>query len=394
MTGCAIADVTDLMPRVQAIRRDLHRNPEIAFAETRTAAIVAAELAACGFAVTQGVGGTGVVGTLRAGSSDRAVALRADMDALPLTEQTSLPYASETPGLMHACGHDGHTAMLLGAARQLGRTRRFSGTVHLVFQPAEEIGQDSGAPRMIADGLFDRFPSNAVFALHTHPGIPTGSFLVRPGPFMAASDRVAIDIEGRSGHAGRPHLAADAAVAAAGIVTALQSIVARNTDPIDPAVVTVGVLQAGTAYNVVPGTAHLELSVRSFSEQTRDRLRERIEALVAAQAESYGTAARVVFQPGYPVLRNIAADTALAADVAREVAGPGSVTDDASPMMASEDFAFMLQQRPGCLLRLGNGVGSSPVHHPRYDFDDAGLPVGIAFWTRLVERFLPPAPVA
>ena len=394
MTGCRIADVADLAPRAQAIRRDLHRHPEIAFAETRTAALVAAELAVCGFVVTEGVGGTGVVGTLRAGSSDRAVALRADMDALPLTEQTGLPYASKTPGLMHACGHDGHTAMLLGAARQLGRTRRFNGTVHLVFQPAEEIGQDSGAPRMIADGLFDRFPSDAVFALHTHPGIPTGSFLVRPGPFMAASDRVAIGIEGRSGHAGRPHLAADAAVAAAGIVSALQSVVARNTDPIEPAVVTVGVLQAGTAYNVVPGTAHLELSVRSFSEQTRDRLRERIETLVSAQAESYGTAARMAFQPGYPVLRNVAAETAFAADVAREVAGPGNVTDDAPPMMASEDFAFMLQQRPGCLLRLGNGVGSSPVHHPRYDFDDASLPVGIAFWTRLVERFLPSAPVS
>ncbi len=389
MTGCRIADVADLVPRAQAIRRDLHRHPEIAFAETRTAALVAAELAVCGFVVTEGVGGTGVVGTLRVGSSNRAVALRADMDALPLTEQTGLPYASETPELMHACGHDGHTAMLLGAAWQLGRTRRFNGTVHLVFQPAEEVGQDSGAPRMIADGLFDRFPSDAVFGLHTHPGIPTGRFLVRPGPFMAASDRFTIDIEGRSGHAGRPHLAADAAVAAAGIVSALQSVVARNTDPIEPAVVTVGVLQAGTAYNVVPGTAHLELSVRSFSEQTRDRLRERIEALVSAQAESYGTAARVAFQPGYPVLRNVAAETAFAADAAREVAGPGNVTDDAPPMMASEDFAFMLQQRPGCLLRLGNGVGSSPVHHPRYDFDDASLPVGIAFWTRLVERFLP-----
>lgn len=394
MTGCRTAYVDDLLPHVQAIRRDLHRHPEIAFAETRTAALVAAELAACGFEVTEGLGGTGVVGTLRAGSSNRAVALRADMDALPLTEQTGLPYASGTPGLMHACGHDGHTAMLLGAARQLGRTRCFSGTVHLVFQPAEEVGQDSGAPRMIADGLFDRFPTDAVFALHTHPGIPSGRFLVRPGPFMAASDRVTIDIEGRSGHAGRPHLAADAAVAAAGIVTALQSIVARNTDPIEPAVVTVGVLQAGTAYNVVPGTAHLELSVRSFSEQIRDRLRERIEALVAAQAESYGTVARVTFQPGYPVLRNVAADTVLAADVAREVAGLGSVTDDAPPMMASEDFAFMLQQRPGCLLRLGNGIGSSPVHHPCYDFDDASLPVGIAFWARLAERFLPAAPVS
>jgi len=384
-----LAEVADLTPAVQALRRDLHRHPEIAFTETRTAARVASELMACGFEVAEGVGGTGVVGTLRASSSNRAIALRADMDALPLTEQTGLPYASQTPGLMHACGHDGHTAMLLGAARQIARTRRFDGTVHLIFQPAEEVGQDSGAPRMIADGLFDRFPVDAVFALHTHPGIPSGSFLVRPGSFMAASDRVTIHVEGRSGHAGRPHLAADAAVAAAGIVTALQSIVARNADPIDPAVLTVGVLHAGTTYNVVPGTARLELSVRAFSERTRDRLRERIQVLATAQAQSYGTVARVVYQPGYPVLENTVEEAAFAASVAREIAGSDAVTDDAPPMMASEDFAFMLQSRPGCLLRLGNGLDSSPVHHPNYDFDDTNLPVGIAFWTRLVERFLP-----
>ncbi|MDR3514288.1 MAG: amidohydrolase [Azospirillaceae bacterium] len=383
------AEVADIIPSIQAIRRDLHRHPELAFAETRTAALVASELLAAGFEVTQGVGGTGVVGTLRAGLSGRAVALRADMDGLPALEQTGLPYASSTPGLMHACGHDGHTAMLLGAARQLARTRRFNGTVHVVFQPAEEKGRDSGAPRMIADGLFERFPADAVFAMHTHPGIPTGTFLVRPGPFMAASDRITIDVQGRSGHAGRPHLTADALVAASGIVTALQSIVARNANPIDPAVVTVGILQSGTAYNVVPGNAHLELSVRSFSEQTRTLLRDRIASLAVAQATSYGARATVDYQPGYPVLQNSAAATAFAAGVARELVGPGAVTDDAAPMMASEDFAYMLQERPGCLLRLGNGIDSSPVHHPCYDFDDANLPIGIAFWTRLVERFLP-----
>ena len=387
--NCTIADAADLTVEIGEIRRHIHQNPELAFAETETSALVAANLKACGFDVATGLAGTGVVGTLCTAADGPRIGIRADMDALPLHEDTGKPYASTRPGIMHACGHDGHTAILLGAARQLARTRAFRGTVHLIFQPAEEIGHDSGASRMIADGLFERFPCDAVFGLHTHPGMPNGTFLVRPGPFMAASDKMTIDIEGLSGHAGRPHLAIDAALVAASIVTALQSIVARNINPLEQAVVGVGVLKAGDFYNIVPGVARIELSIRSFSAAVRERLRTRITALAEAQAASFEAVARVSLQAGYPVLRNSEHETTLAADVAAELVGSDHVVRNAEPMMASEDFAFMLAGRPGCFIRLGNGVDSRPVHHPGYDFDDANLATGIAFWTRLVERSCP-----
>ncbi len=386
--GCTIADVTDLVDEMRLIRKAIHHRPELAYDETGTADLVAERLAGWGFSVTRGLAGTGVVGTLRVGTSPSSIGLRADMDALPITEATGLPYASVIPGAMHACGHDGHTAILLGAACQLSRTRAFDGTVNLFFQPAEEIGHDSGASRMIAEGLFERFPCEAVFGLHTHPGIPSGTFLVRSGPFMAASDKVTITVEGTGGHAGRPHLTTDAALAAAGIVTALQSVVARNIDPLQPAVVSVGVLHAGEVYNAVPGSARIELSIRSFDDRVRERLYTRITDLSRAQAASYGAVAQVAFEAGYPVLINANAEAKVAAEVAAELVGEDKVVCNAAPMMTSEDFAFMLRERPGCFLRLGNGVDSRPVHHPGYDFDDANLAVGIAFWTRLVERRL------
>ena len=388
MRGCTVEDVADLVDEIREIRQAIHRHPELAYAETKTSDLVAGRLADWGFSVTRGLAGTGVVGTLRVGEGSGSVGLRADMDALPINEATGLPYASRTPGAMHACGHDGHTAMLLGAARQLARTRAFDGTVHLFFQPAEEIGHDSGASRMIADGLFERFPCDTVFGLHTHPGVPNGTFLTRRGPFMAASDKMTIMVEGKGGHAGRPHLAIDAALVAAGIVTSLQSVVARNVDPLEPAVVSVGVLHAGEVYNVVPGTARIELSIRSFDSRVRERLRTRLTDLAQAQAASYGATVEVAFEAGYPVLVNADAEADSAAAVAAELVGEGGVVREAAPMMTSEDFAFMLRERPGCFLRLGNGVDSPPVHHPGYDFDDANLAVGMAFWTRLVERRL------
>lgn len=344
--------------------------------------------------MTRGVGKTGVVGTLKVGdgvgNSARSIGIRADMDALPIVEETGLPYASATHGKMHACGHDGHTTMLLGAAQHLAATRRFSGTVHLYFQPAEESGVDSGAKKMIEDGLFERFPCDAVFGVHNHPGAEPGVFLFRKGPFMSAGDKAVITIEGVGGHAARPHLTVDPVVVASSIVMALQTIVARNVDPAQPAVVTVGSMHAGTANNVIASTARLELSVRSFSPDVRALLKKRIAELAHAQAESYGAKATVEYIEGYPVVINSEAETDFAVEVARELVGHDKVVAQADLLMGSEDFAFMLQKRPGTFLRIGNGVGEDGcmVHNPHYDFNDTNLPVGAAFWARLVERYL------
>jgi len=385
-----IADLSDDAPSLRDIRHDIHRHPELSYEETRTAALVASKLEEWGWQVTRGVGGTGVVGTLKAGEGTKSIGLRADMDALPIIEQTGKPYASETHGKMHACGHDGHTTMLLGAARHLARTRRFNGTVHLYFQPAEEHGVPSGAQRMIEEGLFDRFHCDAVFGVHNHPGAQPGTFLFRKGPFMAAGDQVSIAIEGVGGHAARPHLSVDPVVVTASIVMALQTIVARNVDPAQPAVVTVGSMHAGTVNNVIPNRATLELSVRSFSPQVRELLKRRIGELVEAQAASYGAKATVSYVEGYPVVVNSDAETEFAAQVARELVGEENVVPHADLLMGSEDFAFMLQERPGTFLRIGNGAGEDGcmVHNPHYDFNDKNLPVGAAYWARLVERWL------
>lgn len=386
---CEIDDIRPQTEELTQIRRHIHQHPELAYEEVATAALVAQKLLTWGFEVTEGVGATGVVGTLTVGTGKR-IGIRADMDALPLTEQTGLPYASVHPGKMHACGHDGHTTMLLGAAEYLARTRNFNGTVHLYFQPAEEKGFDSGAQRMINDGLFERFPCDAVFGMHNHPGEAPGTFLFRSGPFMSASDNVAITIHGRGGHAARPHLTVDPAVVASSIVMSLQSIVSRNVNPVEPAVVTVGLIQAGVANNVISSSAYLELSIRSFSKPVRELVKERVEALVHAQAKSYGATATIDYMAGYPVINNDYTQTQFALQVARELVGEDQVIAHADQLMSSEDFAYMLEQRPGCFLRLGNGVGEDGcmVHNPTYDFNDQNLPIGAAYWARLVERYL------
>jgi hippurate hydrolase len=385
-----LADLADDAASLREIRHHIHQHPELSFEEVQTAALVAQKLEEWGWQVTRGIGGTGVVGTLKAGDGTRSIGLRADMDALPIVEATGKPYASATRGKMHACGHDGHTTMLLGAARQLARTKRFSGTVHLYFQPAEENGVPSGAQKMIAEGLFERFPCDAVFGVHNHPGMPPGVFLFRKGAFMAAGDRVTITIEGVGGHAARPHLTVDPVVVAASVVMALQTVVARNVDPSQPAVVTIGSLHAGTASNVIPDSATLELSVRSFSADMRALLRRRITELAQSQAASYGAKAVVEYVEGYPVVVNSDEETEFAAEVARELVGEENVVANADLLMGSEDFAFMLEKRPGTFLRIGNGAGEDGcmVHNPHYDFNDKNLPIGAAYWTRLVERFL------
>ena len=371
-----------------ALRRDLHRHPELGLHETRTAQRVADCLQAWGYDVHRGLATTGVVGTLRRGSGRKRLGLRADMDALPLQELSGKPWSSTHDGVMHACGHDGHTAMLLAAARHLAEAGRFSGTLHLIFQPAEE--HPGGAKLMIEQGLFERFPCDAVFAMHNMPGVPTGHLVLRDGPMMASCDDVVITLVGVGGHGALPHRACDPIVAGAAIVTALQTIVSRNVDPLDTAIVTVGAFNAGHANNVIPQTATLKLSVRALDAGVRDLLEARIRALVEAQARSFGVQAQVDYLRDYPVLVNDARATALARAVALELVGPDRVTLQGRPMTGSEDFAVMLQHCPGSYLFIGNGDGEGGcmVHHPGYDFNDDNVAVGGAFWALLAERFL------
>ncbi|KQN55375.1 amidohydrolase [Serratia sp. Leaf51] len=386
-TLCTIADVADLEPGLREIRQHLHQHPELSNEETATAALVADKLRALGYQVTTGLGGHGVVGSLTSGSGSRSIGIRADMDALPIAERTGVSYASQYPGKMHACGHDGHTTMLLGAAEQLARSKNFSGTVHLIFQPAEEIGFNSGAERMLAEGLFARFPCDAVYGLHNHPGYPVGKMMFRSGPFMAACDTVNITIHGKGGHAARPHMAVDPILVAGSLVVALQSIVSRSIDPNETAVVTIGSLHSGHASNVIPETARLEMSVRSFDAGVRKILEERIRTLVEHHATGYGARAEIEYVPGYPVLVNHDQETAFALSVAKELLGEENVIDNLPPISGSEDFAYFLQQKPGCFLRLGNG-DSAALHNPAYNFNDQSLTFGAAYWTRLVERYL------
>ncbi|WP_213307474.1 M20 aminoacylase family protein [Paraburkholderia sacchari] len=385
---CEVADLAQAREQLSEIRHHIHKHPELSYQEANTAEFVAQKLKAWGYEVTRNVGGHGVVGSLKVGTSARTVGVRADMDALPIHEQTGLAYASIHDGKMHACGHDGHTTVLLGAAQQLAKTRNFDGTVHLIFQPAEEAGSDSGAVRMIADGLFERFPCEAIFGLHNHPGVPTGTFGFRSGALMAACDTVKVRIAGRGGHAARPHLAIDPVLVGSSIVMALQSIVSRNVDPNEAAVITVGSFRSGFAPNVIPEDAVLEMSVRSFSPAVRETLEKRIRALVQSQAEAYGASAEIDYISGYPVLVNSEAETEFARKVAEELVGPEHIIAPFPPIAGSEDFAYYLQARPGCFVRLGNGEGRPMLHNARYDFNDDNLTVGAAFWTRLVERFL------
>ncbi len=372
------------------IRRDIHAHPELAFEEHRTAALVAGKLRDWGYEVTTGLGQTGVVGTLRRGKSTRSLGLRADMDALPIQEAGSGAWTSTKPGLMHGCGHDGHTATLLAAARLMAQDLDFDGVVHLIFQPAEEGA--GGAVQMMADGLFERFPCDAVFALHNMPGIEAGRFVFRSGPTMASSDNVTIHLKGRGGHGAFPHQSVDTVVAAASIVMALQTVVSRNVDPLKTAVVTVGALHAGEANNVIPEDARLELSVRALDTDVRALLKERIEALVNQQAASFGVQASIDWRAGYAVLVNTPQETALAADVALRLFGTDRVDPNGPMFTASEDFSFMLQRVPGCYFFVGNGGPGTPgacnVHNPGYDFNDDLIAPGAAFWVALTERFL------
>jgi hippurate hydrolase len=375
------------------LRRDIHRNPELAFEEHRTSDLVAAKLESWGYAVHRGLGGTGVVGTLKRGNngnkSSRSLGIRADMDALPIQEATGLAWTSSKPGLMHACGHDGHTAMLLAAAKTIAQDASFDGTLNLIFQPAEEGG--GGAVRMMDEGLFEQHPCDAVFAMHNMPGTPAGHFVFRDGAAMASSDYATIRIHGTGGHGAMPHRAADPLVAAAAIVMALQTIVSRNVDPLHTAVVTVGALHAGNANNVIPALATLELSVRALDPQVRLLLEQRIKALVTAQAESFGVRAEIDWRKGYCVLVNTVPETDFARQVALKLVGPERVTLHGPALTGSEDFAFMLEKIPGSYLLIGNGDGDSAgacmVHNPGYDFNDDNIATGSAYWVALVQQF-------
>jgi len=391
--------VTNLLQALQAragefisLRRDIHRHPELAFEEHRTAALVADKLEGWGYRVHRGIGGTGVVATLVRGCGTRRLGIRADMDALPIDEASGAGWTSVHAGVMHACGHDGHTAMLLAAARHLAEHGSFDGTLHLIFQPAEEGG--GGALRMMADGLFERFPCDAVFAMHNMPGIEQGRFVLREGAAMASSDYATVTITGAGGHGAMPHRAADPIVAAASIVMALQTIVSRNIDPLQAAVVTVGALHGGKANNVIPASATLEISVRALDRAVRATIERRVKALVAAQAESFDVQAQIDWRPGYAVLVNTPAETVFAREVASELVGAERVTLQGPPLTGSEDFAFMLERVPGSYVLIGNGTDSGPggggcmVHNPGYDFNDDNVATGSAYWVLLAERFL------
>ncbi len=378
----------NVMAEVLATRHHLHRFPEIGLSEFKTSDYVAEQLTALGYEVTRGLAKTGVVATLRNGTSDRSIGIRADFDALPILEETGLPYASEIPGVMHACGHDGHTAMLLGAAKILAERRNFDGVIHLIFQPAEE--NFGGARIMIEDGLFDRFPCDAVFALHNDPEIPFGHIALREGPIMAAVDECKITVNGRGGHGAEPQSTADPIVCGASIVMALQTIVSRNIHPLDPTVITVGGFHAGAASNVIPERAEMVLSIRSFDPKVRDQLESRIRAVAEGQAASYGMGVTIDYERGYDPTVNHKAETDFVRDLAVSFAGNDKVYDLPRPMMGSEDFAYMLAKRPGSYFFLGTQrtPNDPPLHHPRYDFNDDILPVGTTLWVELAERYL------
>jgi amidohydrolase len=382
--------VQDLVADAQTWRRDIHQNPELLYDVELTASYVADRLAAFGCdEVVTSIGRTGVVGVIRGakGKSKRAIGLRADMDALPIEEQTNLPYRSRIPGKMHACGHDGHTAMLLGAARRLAQTRNFAGDAVVIFQPAEEGG--AGAMAMIDDGLMDRFGVEEVYGMHNWPGMPIGKFMLRKGPLMAAADEITITIEGQGGHAAMPHHCIDPVVVGAQIVLALQTIASRSVNPLDSCVVSITRFQAGSASNIIPQSAWLNGTVRTLEAATRDLAEKRIHEIAAGLAAAGGVTAKVEYRRGYPATVNHPAQTEFAAKVARKVVGESRVDTNIAPVMGAEDFSFMLEARPGAFIFLGNG-DSAKLHHPAYDFNDAALPYGMSYWVELVETALAP----
>jgi amidohydrolase len=381
--------VADLQPDIQAWRRDIHEHPELLYDVHRTAAFVAERLKEFGCdEVATGLGRTGVVGVIKgkrqASGEIKVLGLRADMDALPIEEETNLAYASKTAGKMHACGHDGHTAMLLGAARYLAETRNFAGNAVVIFQPAEEGG--AGAAAMIKDGLMERFAIDQVFGMHNNPGTPIGSFAIRSGPIMASTDAIDIEIEGHGGHAARPHKCLDSVLVGAQLITALQQIVSRNVDPLESAVISICEFHAGNARNVIPQTAVLRGTVRTLTPEVRKLIEKRVKEVVAGTAQMTGARIDLKYERGYPVTVNHAAQTDVAARVAREVAGDANV-GEMPPLMGAEDFAYMLEQRPGAFIFCGNG-DSAGLHHPAYNFNDEAIVFGTSYWVKLVENTL------
>ncbi|GJD45205.1 Hippurate hydrolase [Methylobacterium cerastii] len=389
----SLPEIDAFADEMAAWRHDLHAHPELLYDVTRTAAFVAGKLEAFGCdEVVTGIGRTGVVGVVRGRGTGnganriRTLGLRADMDALPIQEVRDLPYRSTVPGKMHACGHDGHTAMLLGAAKYLAATRAFDGTAVLIFQPAEEGG--GGGEAMVEDGLMERFGIDAVYGMHNIPGLALGRFAIRPGPIMASTDRFTLTIEGRGGHAALPQNAIDSVLVASHVVIALQSIVSRNIDPLQSAVVSVCALEAGEAFNVLPQTVTMRGTMRALSTKVRAATKARIVAIVEQVSAGFGAVGGVDFGSSYPVTENHPAEAAFMADVAAGLVGEGGVDRAVAPMMAAEDFSYMLGRRPGAYLFLGNG-DSAALHHPRYDFCDAAAPLGASLWARLIETGLP-----
>ncbi len=383
--------IADLQPDIMAWRRDLHAHPELMYEVHRTAAFVADRLREFGCdEVVTGIGLTGVVGVIKGrkpadGAKVKTIGMRADMDALPILEDTGLDYASTTPGTMHACGHDGHTAMLLGAARYLAETRNFAGDAVVIFQPAEEGG--AGAAAMIEDGLMDRFKIDQVFGMHNGPGLPIGSFATRPGPIMAATDHINVTIDGRGGHAARPHLCIDTVLAGAQLVVALQQIVSRSVDPLESAVISMCVFEAGVVRNVIPQTAELKGTVRTLKAEIRDLVEKRVREVCAGIAQATGTKIDLHYERSYPVVVNHPAQTELAARVAGDIAGAPNVNTNMAPLMGAEDFAYMLEARPGAFVFIGNG-DSAGLHHPAYNFNDDAIAYGTSYWVKLIETTL------
>lgn len=374
-----------------AWRRDIHAHPETAFEEVRTAAIIADKLRSWGIETAEGLAKTGVVGTLRCGAGARSIGLRADIDALPMEELNDVPHRSRAPGKFHGCGHDGHTAMLLGAARYLAETRNFDGTVHFVFQPAEE--NVAGAGVMVSEGLFDKFPMAAVYGMHNRPNLPAGTFAMCPGPALASADNFGIVLRGRGTHAAWPHLGVDLVVVASQVVLALQTIVSRQTSPLDSAVVSVTTIHAGSSDNVIADEVRMRGTARSFLPATQDLIERRIREIARAIATMNGATAEVEYERRYPSLHNDAGRIAVCADVARAIVGTEHVNTTHEPGMGADDFSFMSNQVPGGYVWIGSGPAEAGrfLHNPRYDFNDAVLPIGASYWARLVETELPRA---
>ena len=384
--------LAELHPEITKWRRHLHENPELMYDVHETAAFVVERLTEMGVdEITPGIGKTGVVAVIKGktDTSGRVIGLRADMDALPIPEQSGVDYASKNPGVMHACGHDGHTSILLGAAKYLAETRNFDGTAVLIFQPAEEGG--AGGKAMVDDGMMDRWGIQEVYGLHNMPGAPTGSFAIRPGPLLASSDEFEITVTGKGGHAAAPHEAIDTTLVAAQIVVSLQSMVSRNVDPIHRVVLTVGTLRTDSnASNVIPHTAVMEGTVRTLDAEWRTRAEERIRAIAEHTALAFGAQAEVTWTPGYPVTINHDEQTGFAIDAAKAVAGEAQVDPDTPPILPAEDFSYMLEARPGAFMFLGNG-DTAMCHHPAYVFDDEAIPAGSSWFVELVERRMPAA---